>query len=232
MKAKKIEYYILKSIDDASDITPKGNDIRVVPHGKEWKWLYDGIYIKVFEDIVLMLKQKDVIKFIKYENNDFRDSAYIYFGKGKYFDDYLKNLYEEEITNNTNFKETIDKDIKDSDKSIDEEVVYRIEYNDKTDEITINNLLLAKPNFDSVNKYFFKYMYENPHKMIFLKDIKDVDGKSILKNPNNIINDLGFKDKLKEAFFKISKGTAYFRNPVTKKDLEQLGIDTIKIQLP
>lgn len=231
MEAKKIIYNILKSIADASDITPEGSYIRVVPRDVMWKWFYGQLDRQVLEDIVLILKQKGVIEYFKYEKGDLGVSSYIYFSKGKNFDDYLKDLGEE-IISNTNSKETIDKDIKSSNKSIDEEVVYRIEYNDKTDEITINNFLLASPNFDSVNKCFFKYMYENPNKTISVKDIKDVDGKSIMKKSHNIINDLGFKGKLKEAFFNISKTTAYFRNPVTKKDLKQLRIDIIKIQLP
>jgi len=48
-------------------------------------------------------------------------------------------------------------------KILDEDIVYEITRNDATDEILVNNIRFAKPQFQSENNSFFKYVYEHPN---------------------------------------------------------------------
>jgi len=92
--------------------------------------------------------------------------------------------------------------------------------------------LLSKPNFGSINDQVFRYLYDNPNKIITKKELEtNVTKEPISKSLHMIIKELGFKKDLREAFFNISKTNIKFINPVPKKVLEDLGIKNIKISI-
>ncbi len=101
--------------------------------------------------------------------------------------------------------------------------VYEIRYSEKSREITINNFLLKKPDFDSENERFFTYVYANPNKRIDTKDLK-AEGVVLKKTIHKVIENLGFTTQLKAVFFDVSKSSVRFKNPVSKSDLNEIAI--------
>ena len=108
-------------------------------------------------------------------------------------------------------------------------VIYRITYT-QTREILLNEALrLAKPDFDSENEVVFDYLYKNPNKKFTKNQLEKELRIKIAKSFHKIIENLGFKGELKQAFFQVSKTSIYFRNPITEDDLEALGMSKIKL---
>ena len=107
--------------------------------------------------------------------------------------------------------------------------VYEVKYSEKTREILINNFLLANPDFDSENERVFTYLYTHPNQRIDLKQLEKYSGR-LTKTLHKIVENLGFTKNLKRVFFDVSKTGVRFRNPVTKKDLEELRIPYLKLQ--
>lgn len=110
----------------------------------------------------------------------------------------------------------------------DPDLVYSITYT-ASREILLNNAFqLAKPNFNSENDLFFQFIYDNPNKKLPLSEIETQTGK-LTKNIHKIIENLGFKGDLRKVFFDASQTEVCFRNPITKADLDKLGIKQIKL---
>jgi|GEM_PF-3429726 len=103
--------------------------------------------------------------------------------------------------------------------------VYEVKYSEKSREILVNNFLLKKPDAFGENEIVFAYLYKNPNRAIPLEDIKKEMGEeSLTKSIHKILENLGFSGELRKAFFKVAGTKVLFRNPLTKKDLEELGI--------
>lgn len=97
--------------------------------------------------------------------------------------------------------------------------------------IWINDYLLSKPHAVGSNLSFFEHVRSKPANTLIKKsDLpqflqEDIGNKDFAK----ILNELGFKDELLRTFFpKRSKkgGVAYRGDKVSKKDLENAGINT------
>lgn len=108
-----------------------------------------------------------------------------------------------------------------------------INYSYNNREIILNDIfILARPNFTSTNELVFSYLYKNPNRVISLKELeREATKQGITKSPHQIVKDLGFKKDLRKAFFNISKTNITFKNPVSKQDLDDLGIRLIKISV-
>lgn len=113
----------------------------------------------------------------------------------------------------------------------DSTILYRVSYSDKSREILVNNLLLAKPDFGSENEMVFGYIYQHPNERLNKTQIEQQLNISIGKSFHKIVENLGFKGDLRKAFFDLSKTYIRFRNPVTKKDLDALNIEILKFPL-
>jgi len=109
-----------------------------------------------------------------------------------------------------------------------ENSAYKITYSEKTREIIINNFLLANPDFDSENERVFTYIYKNPNKKISLEELQQNTGR-LGKTLHKIVENLGFTGNFRKAFFDVSKTGIRFRNPITKTDLDELGIKHLKL---
>ena len=105
--------------------------------------------------------------------------------------------------------------------------IYEVKYTPSR-EILINNFLLSKVNFNSENDNVFDYIYKNPNRKIPIEELEKSIGEKLIKSPHKIIENLGFRAELKRVFFNISKNDIFFRNPITQKDLDELGIFRIK----
>ena len=107
-------------------------------------------------------------------------------------------------------------------------VVYEVKYT-QAREILINEFLLANLDFNSENDNVFDYLYKNPNKIVGVAELeKRLGGTSLKKSLHKIVENLGFVREIKRAFFDISKHSIRFRNPLTSKELEELGIPRLR----
>ena len=96
-------------------------------------------------------------------------------------------------------------------------------------EILINGFLLTRLDFDSENDNVFKHLYEHPNQTISVAELeKRLGGTPLKKSLHKIVENLGFVREIKRAFFDISKDSIRFRNPLTSKELEELGISRLR----
>lgn len=112
----------------------------------------------------------------------------------------------------------------------DTDVVYEVKLTPAR-EILINGFLLAKLDFNSENDNIFSYIYENPNRTIGIEELaKQLGGVPPKKPLHKIIENCGFTLELKKLFFNISKTSIYFRNPIRRKELEQMGLGRLKLR--
>lgn len=112
-------------------------------------------------------------------------------------------------------------------KKID--TVYEIFYT-KQRQVLLNNLEIAKPDFDSENELAFSFLIDNPNKKHTKADVEKAIGKSLTKTLHKIVENLGFTGDIRKAFFDVSKDSICFKNPIKQEDLDKLGI--VKLKLP
>ena len=112
-----------------------------------------------------------------------------------------------------------------------EGAVYEIKYTEKTREILINNFLMSKPDFSGENDLVFSYVYQNPNRKIDREEIEEQLKMKLHKTFHKILENLGFVKDYKKAFFCVSKQDLLFRNPVTRKDLDELGIKYLSLKI-
>lgn len=109
-------------------------------------------------------------------------------------------------------------------------VIYEIKYSEKTRMILLNNLLLKQPRSFGNNEAIFAYLYKNPNQDKSIEDIKSGTRLDSIKDLNKFVENIGFTGDLRKVFFKVSKNTIRFNNPVTKDDLRELNIDYLKLE--
>lgn len=115
-------------------------------------------------------------------------------------------------------------------KPTNDPVVHEIVYTKSREVLLDGKLLLAKPDFSSENDLVFDYLYKNPNKRITKTKLeKEVVKEKLTKTLHKIVENLGFKKTLRNAFFDVSQKAIMFRNPLTQKDMKDLGIDKIKL---
>lgn len=108
-------------------------------------------------------------------------------------------------------------------------IIYKLEFNQNTLQLTINNVLISTPTFDNDSHRFIEYMINNENKTIKTKTLINEAKLDHNKKITNIVNDLGFKGKSRNLFFKISKKSIKFTNPITQKILDESKIDQLSL---
>ena len=104
--------------------------------------------------------------------------------------------------------------------------VLKISYDNH--KLKINEIVIAKPHFESENDYFATYITNNPGKKLTNQEFVKFKNGKMTKKFDQIINDLGFKRNIKKLFFpNISIKAVEFRNQVTSEDMKKAGIDDI-----
>ena len=100
--------------------------------------------------------------------------------------------------------------------------MYCIDFNSLHGQIILNKIILiTKPQFGGKNYKVFEYLYKNPNQEISIETLKKETGLEI-RDLQKIIEGLKFTKNLKEVFFRTSKSSVLFRNPITADDLSQL----------
>jgi hypothetical protein len=141
----------------------------------------------------------------------------------------FKDIAGEDLFNleNRNSREKLS-DINNKDKPI-----FVLKYNEWSREIYINERLLKRPQYNSVNHIVFEYLYNNPNTEVSLKTLQKVVeselGYEFTKPIIRIANDLGFTRDRRKLFFITSQYSAKLRTEITQEILDSMKIDTENI---
>jgi len=105
-----------------------------------------------------------------------------------------------------------------ADREHQNDIIYKITYNDHTREVKLNNILLTKTDFNSENDNCFNFIYQNAGRPIVIEELEQVIGSKLKKRIAHIVRDLGFTKELKTIFFPVvTKSQIKFINPITKQ---------------
>lgn len=119
---------------------------------------------------------------------------------------------------------------KEKDKK-DNKAVLTITYTSSL-QVMLNGIFqLAKPTLNGTNDLVFNHLYQNPGKSFSKHQLETAIGQKISKTLHKIVENLGFKGDLAKAFFSVSKNNILFRNPLTRSELNDMGLGNIKLDL-
>lgn len=105
-------------------------------------------------------------------------------------------------------------------------VILKMTYNNHC--LKINEIVIAKPHFESENDYFATYIIDHPGGKLTSSEFVKFKRDKMIKKFDQIINDLGFKKNIKKLFFpSISIKAVEFRNQITQENMKKAGIDDI-----
>lgn len=97
-------------------------------------------------------------------------------------------------------------------------------------QVVLNDFLeLSHPTLNGTNDLVFNHLYNNPRKAFSKKQLEKAIGKTFSKTLHKIVENLGFKGDLAKAFFTVSKNDILFRNPITRDELNEMGLGFLKI---
>jgi hypothetical protein len=115
----------------------------------------------------------------------------------------------------------------------DNQVCLYISYSDNAREVLLNDIIiLSKPNYRSTNDLVFRYLYSSPNTIITKSELgRELSIKRFTKSLHEIVRELGFEKELRTIFFKATKTTIIFRNPITKQHLIDLGHPKFRIKI-
>ena len=111
----------------------------------------------------------------------------------------------------------------------DNKAVLTVTYTSSRQVVLNGFLQLANPNLNGVNDLVFSYLFQNPGKSVTKKQLEKIIDKKITKTLHKIIENLGFKGDLAKAFFSVSKNDILFRNPITRDELNEMGLGFLKV---
>jgi len=243
---------LLKALDVCSDIEQQLQVARTnyvsIP---SFPYPYIGRFLELFpydvvgtrktyqqyrwEGVQYLIKEKAVLE-AKYNNDDT-------FGYGSIgvkvnltnFDDFHTKIKQEFEKRKTKAGKIDKENVQDTPKQeatkrTDEkgEPMYQITYT-KQRQVLMNNAQISKPDFNSENDLVFSFLYEHPNKRVNREELEKAVGSKLTKSLHKIVENLGFEGDTKEVFFSVSKNAIEFRNPITKKDLEEMKKPLIKL---
>ncbi len=111
----------------------------------------------------------------------------------------------------------------------DSDILYEVKLTGSR-EVLLNGVQLSRMDFAGENEIVFGHLFKNPNRTVSVTELEKLLGNTGLKKDlHKIIENIGFRGDLKKAFFDISKTVVRFRNPLTRKDLEEIGIAYLKL---
>lgn len=245
MTGKQKLYFLLDRIDDVRAITPSGQTVIIDPTNNLNRRYTDTELQQLFtklekdEQVLKVLQTPSRIKTIDivsdidafgtiYDHND----GYWHIELLPTFDSYFQKIQcEPDYQDFTGKKppEKVERDTGINQRSDEPEIIYEITYAPSREILLNQTFQLAKPDFDSENDLVFSFLYKHPNKKHTLKEIEVGIGSELGKTLHKIVENLGFKGDLRKIFFDVSGTSICFKNPVTKADLEKMGINRIKL---
>lgn len=188
-----------------------------------------------WEGVQYLIKEKAVFE-AKYNDGDTFGYGFIGIKVNlENFDDFYAKIKQEFEKRKQKANKIDEKDVKDVPKQETakktkekDEVMYQITYT-KQRQVLMNNAQISKPDFNSENDLVFSFLYENPNRRIGIEEIEKAVGGKLTKSLHKIVENLGFEGDTKEVFFSVSKNAIEFRNPITKRDLEEMKKPLIRL---
>lgn len=220
-KALEKIWNVLQEIDEKKQLGIEGNPVRV-PCYLEYGQDSDEIY-EARKTILEKLQSLGAITGL----HKGVTGAYYYWSFS------LGNDYESVFNN---YKIQYKKSAKDyqeahpEEKTNPQEIAYEVKYSETSREIIINGFLVGKPDFNRENEIVFTYVYKHPNERLSKLKIEKDNSVRLLKDLPKIVENLGFTGELKKAFFEVSTEGILFRNPVTRKVLNELRIEHLKLK--
>jgi len=118
---------------------------------------------------------------------------------------------------------------KEEDVKSDNKTVLTITYTSSR-QVMLNSVFqLAKPSLNGTNDLVFGHLYKNAGKSFSKRQLETAIGQKITKTLHKIVENLGFKGDLARAFFSVSKNDIVFRNPISREELNDMGLGKIKL---
>ena len=115
-------------------------------------------------------------------------------------------------------------------KDADDIKTYWLNYSEKSRKLILNDcLVIAKTNLNSAPDNFLSYIFKNPNREISLTEIGEKGKVEIKRDFHKILDDLYFRGAVKKLFFDVSKTTITFHNPISKKQMQEAGIELIQL---
>lgn len=216
---------VLQEIEDKRGITSVQDEISIPQvhfnkaHNEREAIAYSDERLNILKKLE---NEEKAIKEVRWPN-DFHQYVFL-----KITDKYPEvfSYYEKEYKN-------IAKDYQKNqeDKKVNEDaIVYEVKYSEKNREILINGFLLAKPDFNRENEIVFTFVYKHANERLTKRKIEIDNDIRLLKELPKIVENLGFTGDLKKVFFDVSSEGILFRNPITRKDLDELKIIVLKLK--
>ncbi|NCA93637.1 MAG: hypothetical protein EOM84_00500 [Sphingobacteriia bacterium] len=107
-----------------------------------------------------------------------------------------------------------------------------LEYNEKTREIKINNILLARPNFNSPNHSLFEFLYERNEQLLNKKEILSTL-KLKPKEFGTFLNEINIKGTIRKYIVSLSKKNVQLHKKVSitdKNDINEIKKELQKLK--
>lgn len=229
-KALEKIWNVLQEIEEKRQLSPSDGWIELpfVPSGFQGN---EHTLNSVFDERETVLKKLESLGAISQLDNNGEMNAlkgWWNFSLGKNY----QNIFDEHKREYEKVVEDYQKS-KQTEEAKTENPVYEIKYSEKTREILVNGFFLAKPDFNRENEIVFTYIYSHPNERISRERIEKTGKENdveIKKPLSKIIENLGFAGNLQKAFFSVSNKGILFRNPVTRKDLDELGIKYLPLK--
>lgn len=94
--------------------------------------------------------------------------------------------------------------------------IYWIEYPQLSREIRLNDKKrLARLHFAGQNDLVFQYIFDNPYRLITLKELEENATREPLhKTLHEFVRAFGFTHELRQLFFDVSKQAVFFRKEI------------------
>lgn len=126
------------------------------------------------------------------------------------------------------FQLLLDTSLWNSDKTErDNTVVMEIKFTLDGKVVLNDSQVISNPNFGSENEELIEFLVANPNKRYRKSELEE-NGIKVGKDFNKIVENLGFKNELRKIFWDVSKDMIRLRNPITKADLEDMGMEDYK----
>lgn len=109
-----------------------------------------------------------------------------------------------------------------------DKIAFKVAYNPIDHVVTVNDLVVSRPDFSSSNDNVIDYLANHPNKAVKIENevmiCEDDSRIPMNKTASKVINQLGFKNLAARIFFPgVSRQMIQFRNPITLSELRKRG---------
>lgn len=229
---------VIKAIQEAKEITPKGQLVKVyLPNVLK----HSQLRLQELKDILQLLEDdKKILTLMRFPNYLLKlPPGYVYTDMltgekvspstehftvevSKKFDKWCAEYWAKREASESLLPVPADKE------ATKTETTYRITFT-KGREILLNDSYqIATPDFDRENEQVFSYLYNHPNEKFTKKQLERELRVNLVKSFHKIVENLGFTRALRKAFFSVSQDSIEFRRLIESKDLTPSVVKELK----